>query len=78
MPQASFFHGVTVSLVDTGPRPISIPSSSIIGLVGIFTTGTGLAVYNEPVLITSYREAVAKFGASAPITKAAKGIFDQS
>lgn len=78
MPQASFFHGVTVSLVDTGPRPISIPSSSIIGLVGIFTTGSGLAAYNEPVLITSYREAVAKFGASAAITKAAKGIFDQS
>ncbi|PTQ70855.1 hypothetical protein C8R26_13142 [Nitrosomonas oligotropha] len=77
MPQTSFFHGVTVSLVDTGPRPISIPSSSIIGLVGIFTTGSGLAAYNEPVLIVSYREAVAKFGASAPITKAAKGIFDQ-
>lgn len=78
MPQTSFFHGVTVSLVDTGPRPISIPSSSIIGLVGIFTTGSGLAAYNEPVLIVSYREAVAKFGASAPITRAAKGIFDQS
>lgn len=26
----------------------------------------------------SYREAVARFGASAPITRAAKGIFDQS
>ena len=74
----SFFHGVTVSLVDTGARPISIPSSSIIGLVGIFTTGSGLAAYNEPVLIVSYREAVAKFGASAPITLALKGVFDQS
>lgn len=78
MPQASFFHGVTVSLVDTGPHPISIPSSSIIGLVGIFIPGAGLVLANDPVLLVSYREAVAKFGAGAPITKAAKGIFDQS
>lgn len=78
MPQTSFFHGVTVSLVDSGPRPIAIPSSSIIGLVDLFTPGDGLAAANEPVLLTSYREAVAKFGADAPITKAAKGIYEQS
>ena len=78
MPQTSFFHGVTVSLVDTGPRPIAIPSSSIIGLVDLFTPGAGLAAANEPVLLTSYREAVAKFGPDAPITKAAKGIYEQS
>lgn len=78
MPQASFFHGVTVSLIDTGPRPISIPSSSIIGLVDLFVPGAGLVAENEPVLLTSYRDAVAKFGTSAPISKAAKGIFDQS
>lgn len=78
MPQTSFFHGVTVSLVDTGPRPIAIPSSSIIGLVDLFTPGAELAAANEPVLLTSYREAVAKFGVDAPITKAAKGIYEQS
>lgn len=78
MPQTSFFHGVTVSLVDTGPRPIAIPSSSIIGLVDLFTPGAGLATANEPVLLTSYREAVSKFGVDAPITKAAKGIYEQS
>ena len=78
MPQTSFFHGVTVSLVDTGPRPIAIPSSSIIGLVDLFTPGDGLAAANEPVLLTSYREAAAKFGPNAPITKAAKGIYEQS
>lgn len=78
MPQTSFFHGVTVSLVDTGPRPIAIPSSSIIGLVDLFTTGDGLVAANEPVLLTSYREAVLKFGLDAPITKAAKGIYEQS
>lgn len=78
MPQVSFFHGVTVSLVDTGPRPIAIPSSSIIGLVDLFTPADGLATPNEPVLLTSYREAVTKFGLDAPITKAAKGIYEQS
>ena len=78
MPQVSFFHGVTVSLVDTGPRPIAIPSSSIIGLVDLFTPADGLATPNEPVLLTNYREAVTKFGLDAPITKAAKGIYEQS
>lgn len=78
MSQTSFFHGVTVSLVDTGPRPVSVQSSSIIGLVDIFTPGSGLVAANEPVLLTSYREAVAKFGPDAPITKAAKGIYEQS
>lgn len=78
MAQTSFFHGVTVSLVDVGPRPIAIPSSSIVGLVDTYTPGDGLAEPNMPVLLTSYREAVAKFGVDAPITKAARGIYEQS
>lgn len=78
MPQTSFFHGVTVSLVDVGPRPIAIPSSSIVGMVDTYTPGDGLAEPNMPVLLTSYREAVAKFGVDAPITKAARGIYEQS
>lgn len=78
MAQSSFFHGVTVTLVDTGPRPIAIPTSSIIGLVGLFTAGAGLRSANDPVLLTSYREAVAAFGADAPITQAARAIYEQS
>lgn len=78
MAQTSFFHGVTVTLVDTGARPIAIPSSSIIGLVGLFTPAEGLAAPNDPVMLTSYREAVARFGADAPITQAAKAIYDQA
>lgn len=78
MAQTSFFHGVTVTLVDTGPRPIAIPTSSIIGLVGLFTAGAGLRSANDPVLLTSYREAVAAFGAGAPITQAARAIYEQS
>jgi phage tail sheath protein FI len=76
--QTSFFHGVTVTLVDVGPRPIEIPSSSIIGLVDVFTPAAGLALPDTPVLLTSYREAVQRFGETAPITKAAKAIYEQS
>lgn len=36
MSATSFFHGVTVSLVDIGARTISVPSSSIIGVVDCF------------------------------------------
>ncbi len=78
MAQTSFFHGVTVTLVDTGARPIAIPSSSIIGLVGLFTPAEGLVAPNDPVMLTSYREAVARFGADAPITQAAKAIYEQA
>lgn len=78
MAQTSFFHGVTVTLVDTGARPIAIPSSSIIGLVGLFTPAEGLTAPNDPVMLTSYREAVARFGADAPITQAAKAIYEQA
>ncbi|BCQ59773.1 hypothetical protein PBOI14_15230 [Pseudomonas sp. Boi14] len=34
---SGFFHGVTVTNVDTGARTISLPTSSIIGLVDTFT-----------------------------------------
>ena len=40
---AGFFHGVTVTNVDTGARNVSLPSSSIIGLVDTFTEGAGPA-----------------------------------
>ncbi|QDQ24920.1 phage tail sheath family protein [Chitinimonas arctica] len=78
MPSLSFFHGVTVTLVDTGPRPIAIPSSSIIGLVDTFTPAEGLAAPNQPILLTSYREAVLKFGTNSNLAKAARGIYAQA
>lgn len=78
MPVLPFYHGVTVTLVDTGARPIAIPSSSIIGLVAVFTPGDGLVAANEPVLLTSYREAVAAFGADSSLARAAQGIYAQA
>ncbi|HGY9627642.1 TPA: phage tail sheath subtilisin-like domain-containing protein [Pseudomonas putida] len=74
-----FFHGVTVTNVDTGARSIALPSSSIIGLVDTFTEGPGVtAKANDLVLITSEREAVAAFGSDAAITKACRAIYTRA
>lgn len=78
MAASSFFHGVTVTLLDTGPRPISTPSASIIGLVDAFSPGEELAEPNKPILLTSFREAVLNFGAESSIAKSARAIFSQS
>ena len=80
---SGFFHGVTVTNVDTGVRSIALPSSSIIGLCDTFTpgplaAGTPTAVANELKLITRESEAVAAWGADAPITKACQAIFARS
>ena len=73
---SSRFHGVTVTLVDTGARVIALPSTSIIGLVDTFTPGdTASAQPNDLVLLTSERDAVAAFGHDSAITRAAKAIF---
>lgn len=74
-----FFHGVTVTNVDTGARSIALPSSSIIGLVDTFIEGPGVtAKANDLVLITSEREAVAAFGKDAAITKACRAIYTRA
>lgn len=80
---SGFFHGVTVTNVDTGARTISLPSSSIIGLCDTFTPGPGAAgtptaAANELKLITTEREAIAAWGADAAITKACQAIFVRS
>ena len=76
---SGFFHGVTVTSVDTGARTIALPSSSIIGLVDTFTPGAGAtAKANDLVLITSEREAVAAFGADSAITKACQAIYTRA
>ncbi|WP_350576275.1 phage tail sheath family protein [Pseudomonas sp. HY2-MNA-CIBAN-0224] len=76
MSTTSRFHGVTVTLVDTGARFIALPSTSIIGLVDTFTPGeTATAQPNDLVLLTSEREAVAAFGDDSAITRAAKAVF---
>ena len=75
MPATSFFHGVTVTLVDTGPRSIATPSSSVIGLVDTYTPGANLAAPNTPVKITSLREAAAAFGTDGAIYQSLRAIY---
>ncbi|AKU21813.1 phage tail sheath family protein [Massilia sp. NR 4-1] len=75
MPAASFFHGVTVTLVDSGPRPITTPSSSVIGIVDTYTPGAGLAAPNVPVKITSLREAAAAFGITSNLYKSLRAVY---
>ncbi|MED5608483.1 phage tail sheath family protein [Pseudomonas sp. JH-2] len=75
----SFFHGVTVTSVDVGARTISLPSSSIIGLVDTFTPGgTATAQPNAATLITNEREAAAAFGIDSAIYKACKAIYTRT
>ena len=76
---SGFFHGVTVTNVDTGARTIALPSSSIIGLVETFTPAPALtAQVNDLVLITSEREAIAAFGVDSAITKACQAIYTRA
>ena len=76
---AGFFHGVTVTSIDTGARNIALPSSSIIGLVDTFTEGVGAtAKVGDLVLITNEREAIAAFGPASAIAKACQAIYARS
>lgn len=76
MSTTSRFHGVTVTLVDTGARTISLPSTSIIGLCDTYKVIPGASAQpNDLVLLTSEREAVAAFGEDSAITRAAKAVF---
>lgn len=76
MSTASRFHGVTVTLVDTGARTIALPSTSIIGLCDTYTVSPAASAKpNDLVLLTSEREAIAAFGENSAITRAAKAVF---
>lgn len=76
---SGFFHGVTVTNVDTGARTIALPSSSIIGLVDTFTEAPACsAKVNDLVLITSEREAIAAFGPDSAITKACQAVYTRA
>ena len=80
----SFFHGVTTTLVQGGARTISVPSSSIIGLVAELSPGwaalatPGAATPGVAVMLTTEREAIAAFGESSPITRAAQAIYTRA
>ncbi|NWF07934.1 phage tail sheath family protein [Pseudomonas salomonii] len=79
MPTTSRFHGVTVTLVDTGARTIALPSSSIIGLVDTFTPAPEFTAQpGDLVLLTRVSESLAAFGPDSAITRAATAIFTRA
>ncbi|WP_186271992.1 phage tail sheath subtilisin-like domain-containing protein [Burkholderia gladioli] len=78
MGATSFFHGITTTIVDSGPRTIAVPSSSVVGLVDTYSPGVGLTQPNVPVQLTSYRDAVVAFGDTSAIARAARAIYAQS
>ncbi|BEV51963.1 phage tail sheath family protein [Burkholderia contaminans] len=78
MAATSFFHGITTTIVDSGPRTIAVPSSSVVGMADTYTPGPDLAQPNVPVQLTSYGEAVRAFGENSAIARAARAIYAQS
>lgn len=72
---SSFFHGITTTIIDSGPRPIAVPSSSIIDLIDTYTPGADLVQPDVPVQITNPREAAQAFGQNSAITRAINAIY---
>jgi phage tail sheath protein FI len=59
---ASFLHGVEVVEITTGPVPITVVKSSVIGLVGsapLWAAGAAPAQVNAPTLVSSAQDAAA-------------------
>ena len=74
MAASSFLHGVEVTELASGTRPIRTITTGVIGLVGTARTGPK----QTPTLISgSRRAATTKFGAAGTIPRALTGIFDQ-
>ena len=78
MGATSFFHGVTTQLVDTGPRTIAVPSSSVVGIADTYTPGADRVQPGVPVRITSEFDAAAAFGEDSAMFRAIHGIYNQS
>jgi phage tail sheath protein FI len=82
MSGSAFFHGITTTAVTGGARTISVPSSSVIGLVAVLPEGYAALANGvtpgKPVLITSEREAIAVGGESSPFTKACQAIYTRA
>ncbi len=79
MAGTDFLHGVEVVDVDDGSRVISTVKSAIIGLLGT----AGMGDINVPTLVTSFRQAVMKFGPwddrdAYTIPEALDAIYDQT
>jgi uncharacterized protein len=74
MSLTDFLHGVDYVVDPNIITPVEFPRSAVIGLVGtapIHLSGDPEVVAQEPILVSSYRDAVRKFG---PINSGAEGF----
>lgn len=72
---ANFLHGVETIEIDSGPRPVRLVKTAVVGLVGTALAGP----VNVPVLVSHERD-FAQFGPDAPgctIRKALARIYKQ-
>lgn len=72
---ANFLHGVETIEIDSGPRPVKMVKTAVIGIVGTAAAGA----VNTPILVTSERD-FAQFGQDIPgstIPKALNRIYKQ-
>lgn len=72
---ADYLHGVETIEIDTGPRPVRLVKTAVIGLIGTAVAGP----VNTPVLVSSDRD-FAQFGPAvqgSTIRDALDGYYDQ-
>lgn len=74
----SFYHGIQIVEVDTGPRPVKTVRSSVIGIIGTAPDADPNAFpLNEPKLLAGTRASAALLGTSGTLPSALDTIFDQ-
>lgn len=74
-----FKHGITVTEIDTGARPLTAVSTAIIGLVAI-AADADVTVFplDRPALITDIETAIGKAGVDGTLARALRAIADQT
>lgn len=78
MPQ-DYHHGVRVTEVTEGTRPIRVINTSIIGMVCASDDADAAAFpLNKPILITNVQAAIGKAGVSGNLAKSLDAIADQT
>lgn len=76
---SDYHHGVEVVEINDGIRTISTVSTAVVGMVCTASDADAdMFPLNEPVLITSSQNAIAKAGTKGTLSKSLQAIADQS
>lgn len=79
MPPVDYHHGVRVTELNDGPRPIRTINTAIIGMVCVAADADAVAFpLNTPVLIVNPQAAIAKAGVAGTLAKSLDAIADQA